>query len=146
MNLLLKTSLDEKAKAIVGLVRGSIARMAGLIDNVMDLARGRLGGGLPLERSAAGQLEPLLRQVVAELQTSAPDSVIDIRFAVTEPVECDLARVGQLVSNLVGNAIDHGAPHQPIQVTAATQDGWFEFSVTNEGEQMSGAIWRENSV
>jgi phosphoserine phosphatase RsbU/P len=137
--LLLKTSLDEKAKAIVGLVRGSAARMAGLIDNVMDLARGRLGGGLPLERSAAGQLEPLLRQVVAELQTSAPDSVIDIRFAVTEPVECDLARIGQLVSNLVGNAIDHGAPHQPIQVTAATQDGWFEFSVTNAGEQIPSA-------
>jgi signal transduction histidine kinase len=139
MNLLLKTSLDEKAKAIVGLVRGSAARMAGLIDNVMDLARGRLGGGLPLERSAAGQLEPLLRHVVAELQTNAPDCVIDIRMSVTEPVDCDLARIGQLVSNLVGNAIDHGAPDQPIQVIAATQDGWFEFSVTNAGEQIPPA-------
>ena len=113
--------------------------MAGLIDNVMDFARGRLGGGLPLERSSAGQLEPLLRQVVAELQTSAPDRLIDIRIAVTESVECDRARIGQLVSNLVGNAIDHGAPDQPIQVTAATQDGWFEFSVTNAGEQIPAA-------
>jgi signal transduction histidine kinase len=40
---------------------------------------------------------------------------------------------------LVGNAIDHGAPDQPIQVTAATQDGWFEFSVTNAGEQIPPA-------
>jgi signal transduction histidine kinase len=40
---------------------------------------------------------------------------------------------------LVGNAIDHGAPDQPIQVTAATQDGWFEFSVANAGEQIPPA-------
>jgi signal transduction histidine kinase len=139
MTLLLKTPLDEKAKAIVGLVRGSATRMAALIDNVMDLARGRLGGGLPLESSAAEQLEPLLRQVVAELQTSTPDRVIDLRIAVTEPVECDRARIGQLVSNLVGNAIDHGAPDQPIHVEAATQNGWFEFSVTNAGEQIPPA-------
>jgi sigma-B regulation protein RsbU (phosphoserine phosphatase) len=59
--------------------------------------------------------------------------------AVTEPVDCDQARIGQLVSNLVGNAIDHGAPDQPIQVTAATQGGWFEFSVTNAGEQIPAA-------
>jgi signal transduction histidine kinase len=136
MNLLLKTSLDEKAKSIVDLVRGSATRMAALIDNVMDFARGRLGGGLPLELSAAGELEPLLRHVVAELQTSAPGRVIDIRLTVTESVECDRARIGQLVSNLVGNAIDHGAPDQPVQVTAATQDGWFEVSVTNAGEQI----------
>jgi signal transduction histidine kinase len=139
MNLLLKTSLDEKAKSIVDLVRGSATRMAALIDNVMDFARGRLGGGLPLERGAAAQLEPLLRQVVAELQTNTPDRVIDIRLSVTEPVDCDLARIGQLVSNLVGNAIDHGAPDQPIRVMAATQGGGFEFSVTNAGEQIPAA-------
>jgi signal transduction histidine kinase len=68
-----------------------------------------------------------------ELQTSASDRVVELRIAVTEPVDCDLARIGQLVSNLVGNAIDHGAPDQPIQVTAATRDGWFEFSVINVG-------------
>jgi phosphoserine phosphatase RsbU/P len=113
--------------------------MAGLIDNVMDFARGRLGGGPPLEHSAAGPLEPLLREVVAELQTGAPDRTIEIRVAVTESVECDRARIGQLVSNLVGNAIDHGAPDQPIRVTAAAQDGWFEFSVTNAGEQIPAA-------
>jgi sigma-B regulation protein RsbU (phosphoserine phosphatase) len=78
----------------------------------------------------------MLRQVVAELQTSAPDRVINVRIAVTDSVECNRARIGQLVSNLVRNAIDHGASDQPIQVTAATQDGWFEFSVTNAGEQI----------
>ena len=139
MTLLLKTSLDERARAIVSLVQGSATRMAALIENVMDLARSRLGDGLPLERSVAGELEPLLRHVIAELQTHAPDRVIDIHMSITEPVDCDRARIGQLVSNLVGNAIDHGAPDQPIQVTAATRGGWFEFSVANAGEQIPAA-------
>jgi signal transduction histidine kinase len=139
MNLLLKTPLNEKAMTIVDLVRGSATRMGALIDNIMDFARGRLGGGLPLERSAAGELEPFLRQVVAELQTIAPDRVIDIRMSVTESVDCDRARIGQLVSNLVGNAIDHGASDKPIEVRVTTQDNYFEFSVTNAGGQIPSA-------
>ena len=66
--------------------------------------------------------------------------MIDIRIAVTGSVDCDRGRIGQLVSNLVGNAIDHGAPDQPIQVSAATQDGWFELSVTNAGEEIPPAL------
>jgi hypothetical protein len=74
--------------------------------------------------------------ICTRAQTSAPDRVIDIRIAVTGSVDCDRGRIGQLVSNLVSNAIDHGAPDQPIQVSAATQDGWFELSVTNAGEEI----------
>ncbi len=72
MQLLLKTPLNDRATAVVNMAQSSAARMAGLIDNVMDFARGRLGGGLTLDRDAAEPVEPVLRQVVAELQTNAP--------------------------------------------------------------------------
>ncbi len=54
--------------------------MAGLIDNVLDFARGPLGGGLVLERQAES-LQPLLQQVVDELQSAQPDRVIAFDIA-----------------------------------------------------------------
>ena len=47
-------------------------RMAGLIDNVLDFARGRLGGGIMLERNADEPLEPILHQVIDELRLASP--------------------------------------------------------------------------
>jgi sigma-B regulation protein RsbU (phosphoserine phosphatase) len=57
------------------MIEGSVSRMAGLIDNVMDFARGRLGGGLTLDRSSKN-IADTLRQVVSEFRASHPDSVI----------------------------------------------------------------------
>ena len=54
--LLLKEPLNSKATSIVELVQSSAKRMAGLIDDVLDFARGRLGGGLSLHRNADAPL------------------------------------------------------------------------------------------
>ncbi len=138
MQLLLKTPLNDRALAIINTAQRSVARMAELIDNVMDFAHGRLGGGLTLERDGA-EPEQLLRHVVAELQTSAPDRVIETRFALTVPVNCDRRRIGQLASNLLGNALTYGAPDKPIRMGASTMDGWFELFVANAGDPISPA-------
>jgi signal transduction histidine kinase len=139
MQMLLKTPLNDRATAIVNMAQSSAARMAGLIDNVMDFAHGRLGGGLTLERDAAEPVEPMLRHVIAELQTNAPDRVIESRFALTAPVNCDRRRIGQLASNLLGNALTYGAPDKPIRIGATTTDGWFELFVANAGEPIPPA-------
>ena len=132
--LLLKTPLNEKAVRIVGLMRNSVSRMSGLINNLLDFARGRLGGGLPLDRNADEPLEPVLNQVISELRTSAPDRPIETQFALSEPVNCDRARVAQLFSNLLGNALTYGAANQPVRVRATTEAGMFELSVANAGD------------
>jgi sigma-B regulation protein RsbU (phosphoserine phosphatase) len=132
--MLLKTPLDDKARNIVGLVKTSVARMSGLIDNVLDLARGRLGGGLSLERNTDAPLQPVLEQVVAELQSSSPNRTIDASFNLDQPVSCDRLRIAQLLSNLLGNALTYGAPDQPISVRATTSGNVFELSVANAGD------------
>lgn len=106
MEILLKTKLDERATRVVNMIRGSADRMAGLIDNVMDFARGRLGGGLSLERNKSEPVEPILRQVVLELQSGGPDRLIAAHFGITEPVNCDSRRIAQLASNLLGRACE----------------------------------------
>jgi sigma-B regulation protein RsbU (phosphoserine phosphatase) len=116
------------------MIHTTVTRMSGLIDNVLDFARGRLGGGITLSRDANRPLEPVLEQVVNELRTAAPERVIESNFAITEPVDCDRARIGQLVSNLIGNALTHGAANQPVRIGAKTEFGLFELWVTNAGE------------
>ncbi len=138
--MLVKEPLSAKGAAIVGLVQSSVGRMAELIDNVLDFARGRLGDGLLVERNAHAPLGPVLEQVVKELQTTWPNRVIRTQFALPTAVSCDRSRIAQLLSNLLGNALTHGAPDEPIQVVASTVEDLFELTVINKGEPIPTAI------
>jgi signal transduction histidine kinase len=133
MHLLLRTPLNDKATRTVGMIQSSVGRMARLIDDVLDLARVRLGGGFGLERDAGEPLEPVLTQVIAESRAAFPERAIEASFALTDPIDCDNGRIGQLFSNLLGNAVRHGSPDRPIRVEAATRQGVFELSVANSG-------------
>jgi signal transduction histidine kinase len=127
-----KAALSEEEFGYLDLMQNSVRRMAGLIDNVLDFARGRLGDGLTLTRTAQ-DLAPVLQQVVGELQAHAPGRQIDLVLDLKRPVDCDPARIGQLLSNLLGNALAYGVPARPITVSAQTGLQQFELSVTNHG-------------
>ncbi len=133
----------QRTPADLELVTGHMAqaatRMARLIDNVLDFARGRLGGGLSLAVGVE-PIEPVLRQILSEAQASAPDRVILMDIALGRPVLCDAARIGQLFSNLLGNAIHHGSPAHPIRVMARLVDEVLEVSVTNGGEPIAPEV------
>jgi signal transduction histidine kinase len=131
--MLTKEDQKEPASEILGLMQKSVARMSALIDNVLDFARGRLGSGIALKRSPQS-LQPVLNQVIAELRAGSPGRKIETTFDLTRAVDCDGGRIAQLFSNLLGNAVTHGAVDRPIRVRATTQDGKLELSVANAGE------------
>ena len=112
----------------------SVGRASGLINNVLDLARGSLGGGLVVERNSDAPLTPVLEQVIAEIRVTAPENSIETRIDIDEPVYCDCGRLAQLASNLLSNAVTHGAPDQPIRFEAASVGGLFALSVANAGD------------
>lgn len=130
--LLMKEPLSDRAASVVALMRGSVIRMSGLIDNILDFARGRLGGGISLDRTPI-DLEPILDQVVSELRSSMPDREIRTEFSLSSPVHVDAQRIAQLVSNLLANALVHGLKSSPVIVEASTNADGFSVSVTNEG-------------
>ena len=111
------------------------AQMSELIENVMDFARSRLGGGLGVTRQVV-DLAPVLLHTVDELRLAAPDR--DIRTDITKPLllDCDPSRIAQLLSNLVANAVSHGAADQPIAIAASVHEGRFELSVANGGSEI----------
>ena len=138
--LLLKEPLSAKGTSLLNLVQSSVGRMAELIDNVLDLARGRLGGGLLLDRNAQQPLDPVLEQIVAELRATWPDRVIEAHLDKMPSVNCDRARVAQLLSNLVSNALTHGASNEPVLVHASIDQANLRLSVSNRGTQIPPAV------
>jgi phosphoserine phosphatase RsbU/P len=137
IHLIQNSTLDKRAEAIVVLMQKSVMRMTGLIDNVLDFARGKLGGGITLTLCAL-PIEAALQQVVDELQSTHPGSIIKTEFALTKSVIFDPVRMGQLLSNLLGNALAYGATGEPVTVIATTEEE-FTLVVCNAGNPISAA-------
>jgi phosphoserine phosphatase RsbU/P len=72
-----------------------------------------------------------------------PDRTIETDFNLTEAVNCDGPRIGQLFSNLLGNAITHGSSNKSIAVRAVTHGGTFEMSVINSGDPITPAAMKQ---
>ncbi|CAN5776853.1 GAF domain-containing sensor histidine kinase [soil metagenome] len=125
---------------VAEIIQESANRMAELITNLMDFARGRLGGGLALNMQADPGLAEALEQVVSELKFASPTRAIHRDIEIARLVTCDVGRIKQVLSNLLGNALRHGDPQKPITVRARTDNGVFEFSVTNGGAAIPEAI------
>jgi signal transduction histidine kinase len=138
MRLLGKEDLSEQGTRVAGMVHDAVNRMSGLIDDVLDFARGRLGSGIALNRSRQ-PLAALLDQVVRELRASHPQREIVANFALEGELDADHSRLGQLFSNLLGNAITHGDPDAPIRADARIVDGHLELRTINGGEQIPPA-------
>jgi signal transduction histidine kinase len=137
MRVLLKNPDTQKAQEIILAIQKSVLRMAGLVDNIMDFARGRLGGGLTVKREAKEPLAPVLEQVIAELKSAWPGVTVEAEIDIQELVNCDRSKIGQLFSNLLGNAIMYGDQGKPVRVSARTINGVFELAVTNYGVPIS---------
>jgi signal transduction histidine kinase len=131
--LLLSREPDEFSVQIIGMMQASVRRMTRLIENVLDFARGRLGGGIALTRRADEPLAPLLLQVLAEMRTAEPDRAIEAAIDLPERLHGDAQRIAQLFSNLLGNALTHGAEDAPVRAWARIADGMLELSVANAG-------------
>ncbi|MGO4133953.1 ATP-binding protein [Rhizobium brockwellii] len=134
--MLRKEEQTDRSTKVLDLMQGSVVRMSGLIDNVLDFARARLRGGIVLDRRAE-VLEPILRQVIEELRYSHLDRAIEVSIELDGPINCDSSRIGQLVSNLLGNALTHGTPDEPVRLSAATVDGRLELWIANGGAPIS---------
>jgi len=133
LRLLEKEQPDERRKLLLELLKASVLRMSSLIDNVLDFARGRLGAGIPLELRDGIWLAPVLEHVAAELRIGSPERKVETDLDLPAPVKCDPSRISQLVSNLLGNAITHGAPEEPVRLHADSNGDILTIWVSNKG-------------
>jgi signal transduction histidine kinase len=125
---------DPALLTIAARIKNNARRMSGLIDDILDFARGRLGGGIGVELTEIENLNAGLLAVVQELQDGQPDCQIIADIRVSCPVLCDLGRLQQIASNLLGNALTHGLPHSPVKISAKADANDFVLDVWNAGD------------
>jgi signal transduction histidine kinase len=140
--LLERSGADPDLRRSAEIIDRGAKRMAGLIDDVLDFARGRLGGGLDVQPVMTTALPETIAHVVAEVQTAWPDRPIESTLRFNGPVRCDTRRIAQLLTNLLVNAFTHGDSRGPVGVLAIGREGHLELSVSNTGKALPEATRR----
>ena len=132
--LLLSMDLGETANKLAALIKNSTFRMSSLVANVLDFARGKMIGDLKLEITNDTPLNESVEGILAEMELVWPGRTIQRRLHPKAHILHDPRRLAQLVSNLLGNALNYGDPAHPILVETGFDNGDFLLSVTNQGE------------
>jgi signal transduction histidine kinase len=96
-------------------------RMSRMIEQLLDFTRVRVGRGLTLRRAAI-DLGELCAHVIDELRTAHPGARIDVQSTGSLRGHWDGDRIAEVVSNLVGNALEHGQPGAPVVVSLRGED------------------------
>lgn len=118
--------------ALDGMV-SSAKQMAGLVSDVLDLARGRLGAGMVVERSHYDDVTLHVRRVVSELRSVFPKRDIRLEARAPNPATIDAVRFHQMMTNLVGNAIQHSPDGTQVRISMGTTQELLRISVHNAG-------------
>lgn len=128
---------DPESTMITTNMQANVLRMSALISDVLDFAHGRLGGGIQARLERVNDLPDALVAVVTELRDAHPQRIIECRLDPCRGVRCDRARVQQLVSNLLANALTHGSTSTPVQLSAVIENASLVIEVRNQGERIA---------
>ena len=139
-NRLIKEGWTERSPTILQMMKASLSRMAGLVENVMDLARARLGGGIVLTLDPSRDIAVTLNQVIEELRAAQPDRIIETHYNLETPIAVDHQRIAQMFSNLLANALTHCTENTPVRVWALTTQDGFMLQVANSGEPIPPSL------
>jgi signal transduction histidine kinase len=135
--LLERKLTDPTLIGLAARIRINVRRMSSLIDDVLDFARSRLGGGIGIQIAPTPYFARDLQAVIKELQDGQHDRQILSEIDVPGTVSCDMARMQQVASNLIGNALVHGAAISPVKVNAFTENSDLVLTVWNAGEPIA---------
>ncbi|WP_123070357.1 sensor histidine kinase [Massilia aurea] len=132
---LIMAAVDIPPKYILAATRmyNSAKRMSKLVSDLIDFTRTHLGPGIPIH-VRQGDLVKVCEDVANELRTSQPEMQID--FLAPNSIEAifDGARIGQMLSNLAGNAIQYGNADMPITIKLQRSDDDVVITVNNHGD------------
>jgi signal transduction histidine kinase len=124
--------LDDENRQIASRMAGFGQVMTGMIHDLLDFTRTRLGTGMPLS-IAPLNLGTLCQEVLDEFRAAYAGRRLHSESAGDLTGRWDAARLRQVLSNVIGNAIEHGDERCAIGVVAKSEDSKVLLTVTNQG-------------
>ena len=124
--------LEEPHRTLVSRAASSARRMNQMVLDLVEFTRTRLGDGIPIVR-AQMDARRLVHDVVVEIAASYPDSTVHVESSGNLSGAWDRDRLTQVLTNLVGNAVQHGSAGAPIKVSARGLADEVTLAVHNEG-------------
>jgi len=118
-------------KPLIARIGNSVKRMARIVDQLHDVTRARLGGGIPLAL-AETDLAVLAQSVIDELQLVTPAAKLELVTRGDLHGVWDSDRLAQVISNLVSNALQYGKPGTPVVVELASSPERVTITVSNQ--------------
>jgi len=112
---------DPKVRQVATRLLSSAQRMNRMVQDLLDSARARLAGGIPIARTEV-ELQEVVLSVAEEQRIANPDRTIVVRVHGDARGAWDVGRLAQLTANLIGNAIQHGLPTTDIEVELDASD------------------------
>jgi signal transduction histidine kinase len=121
---------DEQIK-LASAIDDTFLRISALVSDLIDEARSRLGQGMPISPGPM-DMGVVAQQSVREVEAAYSGCKISLETAGDLKGQWDSARVGQVISNLLNNAIKHGS-RTPIHIIVRGKPEEVILSVRNYG-------------
>ena len=125
-------NLTEPALSLTTRIARSATRTVGMVGDLLDFTRSRLGGGIPIKRAPAA-IGKVVHDVVDELAAAHPERRFDVRARGEQLGEWDCERISQALSNLVSNAAQHGSRGATVSVAVEDAGDDVTISIHNDG-------------
>lgn len=123
--LLARDTLPPDVRRVVARIDGSAERMARLVKQLLDFTRARMAGGIPL-RPHEVSMEDVCRRIISELEPAHPECGVCLEVDGESRGVWDEERLGQVLSNLLGNALQHSPEGSSVRVRLAAKDSLFQ--------------------
>lgn len=124
--------LKEPYRTLTERIDQSTSRTIRMVGDLLDFTRGRLGGGIPVVR-AETNLGRVVRDVVDEIVAANPGCRVQVDTRGDEMGEWDQERLSQALSNLIGNAVQHGAEGTTVTVELLGEQDRVAIVIHNRG-------------